>query len=268
MYINVDGLTVHYTAKGAGIPLLLLHGHGESGYTWRYNIDGLAEKFMVYALDLKGFGSSDKPMDGDYSIPAMSELVVRFMDELEIGQAVLVCHSFAGKIGIQTSLTHPMRCKGLGLLDCAVGRFRIWPGFRLMAAKGLGEVLIRMFNRRSMRGIVRNLHDKSYSITEEDIQEYLRLKKSRESRNAFLAYLREFLKDRGALFEQLEEISTPTLIIWGKNDRFIDSEQGVLLHQKMKRSRLEILDHCGHNPQEDQPEEVNQLIIETFGNLS
>ena len=57
MYINIDGLNIHYIKKGAGIPLLLLHGHGESIYTWRYNIDSLAEKFMV--ADITGLDVSD-----------------------------------------------------------------------------------------------------------------------------------------------------------------------------------------------------------------
>lgn len=67
-YIYVDGIRIHYLEKGLGEPLLLVHGLGAYSYTWRYNIDALAQHYRVIAIDLKGFGLSDKPKGRGYSI--------------------------------------------------------------------------------------------------------------------------------------------------------------------------------------------------------
>jgi len=108
------------------MPLILIHGHAESLYIWRHNIDELSRQFNVYALDLKGFGQSDKPKKGNFSIEAMSNLIMDFMDVLKIEKAILVCHSFGGKIGIHSILNHPSKFRGLILIGSAVGKFKIW----------------------------------------------------------------------------------------------------------------------------------------------
>lgn len=263
--VNIEGTNINYLAKGEGQALILIHGHGESIYTWRRNIDVLAKQFAVYALDLKGFGDSDKPLDGDYSVSAMAELVSEFMHELKIENAIFVCHSFAGKIGIRAILNDPSCFDGLVLLGSAVGEFEIWPGFLAMTDEGVGKKMMQAQNETNIKPVVERLHDKSYTVTPEDIREFLRPSKSETSINAYLAYFRDFISDRGSLLEELEKIRVPTLIIWGKNDAFISPNHGELIKNRIKNSKLEILDKGGHNVHEDRPDEVNSLIIELFG---
>ena len=264
MEININGISINYVNKGNGVPLLLIHGHAESLYIWRHNIDELSKHFNVFALDLKGFGRSDKPENTDYSIQAMSNLIINFMNALKIGPAVLVCHSFGGKIGIQCILDHPLKFKGLVLLGSAVGKFKIWRLFKTMTVKGMGEMMIRMINRRTVKSILKNLHYKDYQVSEEEITEFLEPNKTPGGRKAFLSYLREFLKAEDYYMQHIKKISLPVLIIWGKNDEFISSDHGVLIHEKLENSKLEILEDCGHNSQEDQSIIVNNLIIENF----
>ena len=266
--VNIDGANINYLVKGKGQPLILIHGHGESIYTWRRNIDGLAERFTTYALDLKGFGDSDKPLDGDYSVPAMAELVLKFMHVLKIENPVLVCRSFAGKIGIRAILNDPSCFGGLVLLGSAIGEFKIWPGFLAMADEGVGEKIMQAQNETNIKPVVESLHDKSYTVTAEDIHQFLRPSKSEASINAYLAYFRGFLSDGGSLLEELEKITVPTFIIWGRNDAFISPNHGELIKNRIKNSKLEILDKAGHNVHEDRPDEANRLIIELFGKSS
>jgi pimeloyl-ACP methyl ester carboxylesterase len=263
--IDIEGVNINYSVNGKGKPLILIHGHGESIYTWRRNIDGLAERFAVYALDLKGFGDSDKPLDGDYSVQALARLILQFMHALKIENPILVCRSFAGKIGIRAILSNPLRFGGLVLLGSAVGDFEIWPAFLAMADEGVGEKMMQAQNETNMRPVVESLHDKSYMVTSEDIREFLRPSKSEASINAYLAYFRDFIAGQGLLWEELEKLSVPTLIIWGKNDAFIPPRHGELIKNKIKNARLKIVDKGGHNVHEDQPEEVNRLIIDLFG---
>lgn len=263
--VNMNGTNINYLVKGKGQPLILIHGHGESIYTWRHNIDGLAERFAVYALDLKGFGDSDKPLDGDFSVSAMAQLVSEFMHELKIENAILVCHSFAGKICIRAILNDPSCFGGLVLLGSAVGEFEIWPAFLAMAEESVGTRMMQAQNETNTRPVVEMLHDKSYTVTPEDIREFLRPSKSEASINAYLAYFKDFISDRGSLLGELEKIGVPTLIIWGKNDAFISPNHGELIKNRIKNSKLEILDKGGHNVHEDRPDDVNRLMIDFFG---
>jgi pimeloyl-ACP methyl ester carboxylesterase len=263
--IDIGGININYSVKGKGQPLMLIHGHGESIYTWRRNIGGLAERFAVYALDLKGFGDSGKPLDGDYSVPAMAELVLQFMHALKIEKTVLVCRSFAGKIGIRAILSDPSLFNGLVLLGSAIGDFAIWPAFLAMADEGVGEKMMLAQNETNMRPVVESLHDKSYTVTIEDIREFLRPSKGTAAIIAYLTYFRDFIADRGLLLEELEKLTVPTLIIWGKNDAFISPRHGELIKKRIKNAKLGIVDKGGHNVHEDQPEKVNRLIIEFFG---
>ncbi len=266
--VNIDGVNINYMVKGEGQPLILIHGHGESIYTWRYNIEDLAERFATYALDLKGFGDSDKPLDGDYSVSAMAELVLQFMHELKIENAILVCRSFGGKIGIRAILSDPSCFGGLVLLASAIGEFEIWPAFLAMADEAVGKKMMQGQNETNIKPVMEMLHDKNYMVTAEDIREFLKPSKSEASINAYLGYFRDFLSDRGSLLEKLDKISIPTLIIWGKNDAFISLNHGERIKNRIKNSKLEILDKAGHNVHEDRPDEVNRLIIELFGRSS
>jgi pimeloyl-ACP methyl ester carboxylesterase len=265
MKVDINGVGIHYVERGQGNPLLLLHGHGESVYTWRHNIESLAPVFKVYAIDLKGFGDSDKPLDGDYSVQAMAELVLDFMDALGVKEkATIVCRSFSGKIGVRAVLKEPSRFNGLALLGSAIGEFDIWPEFLAMAEPGAGEEIMKVYNEENMAPAVERIHDVSYMVTREDIVEFLKPSKSSESINAYLSYFRNFISDGGSLIDEVGGISVPTLIIWGQNDQFISSEHGVLLNEKIPRSKLAVVGNGGHNVHEDQPDEVNRLIIGFF----
>lgn len=266
MFVEIQNIKIYYETYGEGTPMILIHGHGESTYIWRHMMAILAKKYSVYALDLKGFGNSDKPLDGDYSIKSMSTLIINFMDKLQIQKAILVCHSFAGKIGIFTIVKHPKRILGLVLLGCAIGEFKIWESFKIMQNKNIGEKIINSYNEKNVRLILERLHDKTYEISDKDIEENIKIKGNIARINAFLEYFIDFMKEDN-YFKYLDNIDIPTLIIWGLNDNFISVEHGEMISKKIKNSKLETLENCGHSISEDQPKRVSELIIEYFINL-
>ncbi|MCX5884832.1 MAG: alpha/beta fold hydrolase, partial [Proteobacteria bacterium] len=89
-FIRVKGHDIHYLKQGEGTPLILVHGFACSTYTWRKLIPLLADQYTVYALDLLGFGLSDKPPDGNYDLRSQGNLVLDFMDALHVPSAILV----------------------------------------------------------------------------------------------------------------------------------------------------------------------------------
>src|SRR5215475_16152767 len=115
-FADVDGVRIHYQERGAGAPLVLLHGYTASTFAWKDVFEPLSQQFRVIAVDLKGFGFSGKP-DGDYTRRAQGDLVIRLLDHLKIDQAILCGNSMGGEVSMNAALRHPDRVSALILVD-------------------------------------------------------------------------------------------------------------------------------------------------------
>ena len=116
-FVTVNNQTIHYLQQGSGKPLILVHGFAGSTYTWRKLIPLLADRYTVYALDLLGFGLSDKPVDGNYDLEAQGKLVIGFMDALHLTSATLVGHSMGGVVVGYAALDAPSKVDSLILVS-------------------------------------------------------------------------------------------------------------------------------------------------------
>src|SRR5262249_23622919 len=115
-FADVDGVRIHYQEKGAGAPLVLIHGYTSSTFAWNDGFEPLSQEFRVIAVDLKGFGFSGKP-DGDYTRRAQGELVIRLLDQLKIDRAILCGNSMGGEVSMNAAVRHPGRVSALILVD-------------------------------------------------------------------------------------------------------------------------------------------------------
>src|SRR3990172_11255761 len=116
-FVDVDGVRVHYVEAGRGEPVVLVHGWNGSTFSFRHTIPELARTHRVVALDLLGFGYSERPPRGDYSVTAQVRLVAGLMDRLGIPRAAVVGHSMGGGIAMHLALSHPERVSRLVLVD-------------------------------------------------------------------------------------------------------------------------------------------------------
>jgi len=117
-FVTVDSITTHFVRKGqTGRPVVLVHGFGSSTYTWTRVLDALAPGHRVYALDLKGFGLTDKPKDGQYHMDAYTRHLLGFLDVMKLDRPVLVGHSLGGAVVTRLALLHPDRVGALVLED-------------------------------------------------------------------------------------------------------------------------------------------------------
>lgn len=108
-FVEVDGATVHYQEFGdpSDPTLLLIHGYTASTYVWHTVAPRLADEgFRVLAVDLLGFGFSDKPAAFDYSIASQARLISRFMNRLGVGRATLVGSSYGGAVASTLALDY------------------------------------------------------------------------------------------------------------------------------------------------------------------
>src|SRR5258708_37566753 len=119
-FVMVDGARMHYQEFGdeSKPPIILIHGYTASVYVWKTTAPTLAEAgFHVIAVDLLGFGYSEKPSWFDYSIQSQARQVSRFMNRLGIGRAVIVGSSYGGAVASMIALDYPERVEKLVLVD-------------------------------------------------------------------------------------------------------------------------------------------------------
>lgn len=106
--VTVDGLAWHYVEAGDGEPVVFIHGLPESWYSWHNQIDALKDTFRVIAIDLKGYGQSDKS-DGDYTAANVGEEVLALLDAIGLERFHLVTHDWGTLIGDNLAGSHPER---------------------------------------------------------------------------------------------------------------------------------------------------------------
>jgi pimeloyl-ACP methyl ester carboxylesterase len=262
-FVTVNGRTIHYLQQGSGKPLILVHGFAGSTYTWRKLMPLLADRYTVYALDLLGFGLSDKPADGNYNLDSQGKLVIGFMDALHIPHATLGGHSMGGVVVGYAALEAPSKVDALILVS---------PGFYGKGAPSflrylffpLDRVMARQFYKKSVRAasLERSFYNKTL-ITDELIDAYMLPTKTPHAADA-LARMMGSVSTR--TYEGLaEKISTPSLLVWGDHDTNNLPQDGERLKKEIKQSRLVNIKECGHYVQEEKPEELARAIKDFLG---
>ncbi len=258
---QIGRVGIHFVEAGQGPLLILIHGFGGSTFSFRHTIPELARHFRVIALDLKGFGLSERPPGGDYSMTAQALLVSEFMERMEIRRATVLGHSMGGEIAMRLAINHPEQVERLILVDSASGRDirHFAPGGRflrpLLPVVALFTLHSRRFRHLSLRSAV---HDPAY-LTPEVLEGYFRPTR-----------IRGHLRGMGELLASRRNdppldpsaVVQPTLVLWGEEDRWLPVSQGQQLHEQISGSRLVIIPRAGHLPLEEQPEESNRAILD------
>src|SRR6266481_809240 len=118
-FVAVEGLRVFAITLSKGRDVVLLHGNPASTYSWRKVMEPLAARYRVHAIDLPGFGFSDKPADASYDIGWLTTVVLGYLDAERIPRAVLVGNSMGGAVATETAIVEPGRVVALVLLGAA-----------------------------------------------------------------------------------------------------------------------------------------------------
>lgn len=267
-FVNVDGARVHFQQFGnAGDPpLVLIHGYTASTYVWRSAAPMLADAgFHVIAVDLVGFGFSQKPRWFDYSIDSQARIVSRFMDSLGIGRAVVVGSSYGGAVAATLALDYGERVEKLVLVNAVCNdHVKNHPLLRLCAVPGVGEAIApfladtKAFHRHRM---YKTLSPANHSLISQDrVDAIVRPLAAADAHHSLLATSRNWHANRITYDAHL--INQPTLIVWGEDDKVIPLTDGYTLHDRILHSRLVILKNCGHVPMEEKSDIFAELVAE------
>ncbi len=267
--ISVEGITISYIEKGEGNPMIFVHGIPTSSFLWRDMIDELSAYGRIIAVDLPGFGFSDPPKNGDYTISNYARIFESFLKALSIEQATLVCHDFGGPIVLTYALQHPEKYQRLIILDTFLHRdFPPLPLYMKIAKiRPFGEIFMGLGGQYIARsGLEMGVENKS-RISEGIVQRYYIPDGNPDKLNStMLGTLRiDYMEDLEFIEKNLKTIVKPTLILWGEDDKFLPLSLGAQIHKDIRGSKMERIPNCGHFVPEDQPERATKIIIEFLG---
>jgi pimeloyl-ACP methyl ester carboxylesterase len=270
MTLSVPGrepVSLYFEEQGQGEPVLLLHGLGESTFTWHDILPGLAERHRVIALDLKGFGRSDKPDDGAYSADDQAALVARFIVEKDLEGVTLIGHSFGGAVALRTALVENIegtdRVKGVAVISS--------PGLPGSTARHLdlvktpvvpdtlasalpAEALARLLLFEAM--------GRKREVREEDIEGYAAPYRDPAALKPFFATARAIVTEGGreAVARRYKALKLPVLAVWCRKDPIVPLRAGRRLVSTLPNARLVVLEGCHHLPQHEQPQKLLKVL--------
>jgi pimeloyl-ACP methyl ester carboxylesterase len=264
--IGKEPLQLNYETYGKGNPIIFLHGLGGSLYTWRHLIGPLAPHYRLILFDLKGSGESPKPHDDKYSMFDQAELIYRFILQNDLHKVTLVGHSFGGGVALLLALKltqrNPSRLSRLILIDTVSYPQKSPVVIRMLRMPLLGWLGLYLIpDKTKVRNMMESLYYDDSKISPEDVEAYAAPLSLPGAKYALRQTARQIIPDNiDEIIGMYPRINVPTLIIWGREDKIIPLENGVRLHQAIRNSQLVVIDRCGHDPPEERPEEVIEVM--------
>jgi non-heme chloroperoxidase len=240
------GVRLHYAAQGdpRGEVVLLLHGYSDSWFSYSRVLPLLAERYRVYALDLRGHGDSDRPAAG-YAMRDLAADVLAFMDAQGIVRASVVGHSMGSFVAQQVALAAPRRVTGLVLVGSATTVRNVNGAFDLKRAidslaDPVPESFVREFQLSTIHVPVPDEFMKG--VVGESLK--LPARVWRELMAGMLATDPPLALGRAGI---------PTLLVWGDKDTFMLRAEQDALVKLLKSATLTVYPDTGHAPQWERP---------------
>lgn len=275
----VNGIRMHYVTQGTGELVLLLHGFPEFWYSWRHQIPALATRFRVVAPDLRGYNLTEKPPGvGSYRLDKIVEDIVTLIQALGQERAIIVGHDWGGAAAWMLAMTHPACVRQLIVLNIphpeAMRRGlrtlrqirKSWYIF-FFQIPWLPEFLFRRNDYRSLEQTLRRMTVRPGTFTDADIEALKEANARPGGLTAEINWYRSLFRSPFLLGQRLRRVEAPTLMIWGENDLAIGNEFSYATEQWVRDFRVHHVPNCGHFVHEEQPEQVNRLILDFLSDI-
>lgn len=255
------GVDIHYIDEGSGLPILMVHGLGGSHRNFQKLSHEMKDSFRVIRVDLPGFGLSGFPESGHHYLTMYQDFMTDFINHIGIDSMVLIGNSMGGGISWLTTLNHPDKIKGLVLISAAgYDLQKVKKGVVRFARFGIAQKLFykgmpMLFTRNTIKRVYYN----PSLVSKDDLKKTNLMWNKEGNIHAFFELAHsEDLPDE----TRIKEIKTPTLILWGANDKLVNVKYADRFKQDIKNSNVVIYDQCGHVPMNEKTLEVKRDIEE------
>ena len=251
--------------------ILCVHGLGGTKASFLPTVNALADDYRIVAMDLPGFGESDKPIGAPYDAPWFARSVFAAMDALGIERAHIAGNSMGGRVAIEAGLTDRDRIDALLLLSPALAWLRSRPWAPLIRALRPELGLIQPAPRPVVEAMVRRLVPAADGgWTAAGIDEFLRAYLTPSGRAAFYAAARNIYLDEPhgeeGFWTRLESLQCNSLFVWGRHDKLVPI--GFMKHVERALPRARHIElPCGHVPQVERPRETHAAIRKFLAQL-
>jgi pimeloyl-ACP methyl ester carboxylesterase len=262
--VRTKKASISILSAGTGDPVVCVHGLGGTKASFLPTVAALADTHRVIALDLPGFGESDKPIAAAYDAPYFADAVAALMDELGLDSAHIAGNSLGGRVGIEMGLRHPDRMRKLVLLSPALAWLRDRPFKRLLQLPLPRLGLIQPTPRFIAEPIVRRMipgADRGWVAA--GVDEFLRCYLTPRGRTAFYEAARNIYLDEpdgdDGFWPRLGGLECDTLFVWGRSDTLVPIGFMKHVERTLSAARHVELD-CGHVPQLERPIETHAAV--------
>ncbi|HEX5480279.1 MAG TPA: alpha/beta hydrolase [Dehalococcoidia bacterium] len=254
--IAIGGYRVHYVDAGAGPAILLVHGFGGSTYQFRYQLPPLSAAHRVIAVDLKGFGYSERSATTGLSMSDQADMLAALLDRLGIEHATVVGHSMGGGVVQRFACAYPQLVDAL-VLASSINLAHHIPRFRAPSAL-LRPVLPVLAGVAASRLLSTSVYD-SASLTPDVREEYLRPARIRGSMDGLLKMMRDRAHDHPV---DVSQIRAPVMLLWGAHDRVVPLKVAHEIRAQIPHARLVVIERAGHLLFDERPEEVTRALLD------
>jgi len=265
--VEAAGLRLAYREQGEGPPVLLLHGWPTSSYLWRNVMPPIAEANRVIALDLPGFGGSDKPPDVRYDFEFFEGALDGFLAALGVDEVAIAVHDLGGPVGVHWALHRPQRVTKVALLNTLV-----YPEFSeaviaFIQACTQPELRDQLTSPQGLEAAMKlGVADES-NVTDDVVSAVQEPFQTTEARLA-LAAAGVGLEPEGfaEIARLLPSLEVPVRAIYGEQDRILPDIAETMARVKRDVPHAEVtsLPGCGHFLQEEEPQEIGQQLARFF----
>ncbi len=249
---------IHFIQQGKGEDLILIHSVGQSLYTFRELISRLSGKFRVTALDLVGFGYSERPFYFNYTLDEMADFIEHFMEAMNIDWAHMFGFSMGAGYVINFAKRYPEKVGKIVLLSPGGITPDMPSSIRSIDNRIFGGIASRMISYKSVKKMLSECFFDLTNHTDDLVNEYYKPIASPESKRIIRTCVSCY--DDEEVIHSLKDVKTDALILWGSEDKWHPTDMANLFQAVMPSVKYTLVRNAGHLAHEEKADRIAQLI--------
>lgn len=244
---------IHYLTMGSGEPLLLVHSVAQSIYTWRELMPALAESYCVVAVELPGFGYSDRPLSLNYSMDEMAEVIVKCLDALGVKKTHALGVTMGAVYTMLAAARYPDRFMKVIALTPGGITDRMPKKIRRLE-RPLGPFYREMYSKKDFEKDLPLFYYDGTICTETVVDQYYRTCDDHASRQAIMYAIRNF--DEAYAFEEIRKAKREFFILWGEEDKLQPIDRLFEIRNMLPDSVYHSIRNTGHWMHEEKAAQI------------